>query len=275
MKLRDDQLERYSRHLLLPGFGGAAQRALLGAKLLCVGAGGLGSPALLYLAAAGVGEIVLLDGDVVDLSNLQRQVIHRDADLGRSKSESAREKMLAINPDIRVTALRERVGPENIAALVGAADVVLDGSDNFATRFLVGDQCFLSRKPLCHAAVGRWEGQVTTFDPRQPEAPCYRCLFPEPPPPGLVPSCSEAGVLGPVVGMLGALQATEAIKLLAGVGEPLIGRLALFDAFEMSWRTVRYKKSADCALCGTSATIRRAEWIEEDPSAACARPEQS
>jgi len=275
MKLRDDQLERYSRHLLLPGFGGAAQRALLGAKALCVGAGGLGSPALLYLAAAGVGEIVLLDGDVVDLSNLQRQVLHRTEDVGRPKAESAREKLLAINPDIRVTALRERVGPENVAELIGSVDVVLDGSDNFSTRFLVGDQCYLSRKPLCHAAVGRWEGQATTFDPSRTDAPCYRCLYPEPPPPGLVPSCAEAGVLGPVVGMLGALQAAEAIKILAGVGEPLVGRLALLDAAEMAWRTVRYKKSPDCPLCGPAARIKRAEWMPEEPSAACERPAQS
>jgi molybdopterin/thiamine biosynthesis adenylyltransferase len=263
-KLRPDQVERYSRQLLLPEFGAASQKKLAAATVLCVGAGGLGSAALPHLAASGVGRIILVEDDRVELSNLQRQTLHQTADVGRPKIESAIEKLQALNPDTEIIARAERLDAGNVAELIESCDGVVDGSDNFATRFLVGDQCFLSGKPLCHGAVGRWEGQATTFDPRRGEtAPCYRCLFTEPPPLGAVPSCAEAGVLGPLVGMIGCLQAAEAIKLLTGVGEPLLGRLLIADARSMDWRTLRYRRSRSCPLCGPNPSIRRAEPVAE------------
>jgi molybdopterin/thiamine biosynthesis adenylyltransferase len=245
------EISRYSRHILLPEVGGIGQARLRAARVLVVGAGGLGSPLLLYLAAAGVGTIGLIDHDTVELSNLQRQIAHSTDDLGRAKVESAAEAARRINPDVRIEPHRRRLGPDNVAALVAAYDLVCDGTDNFTTRFLVADACVAARRTLISAAVLRFEGQLATFKPHAgPDLPCYRCLYPAPPPPDLVPSCSEAGVLGAVTGVMGTLQATEVLKELLGVGESLAGRLLIWDALAARFRTIRLRRDPACPCCG-------------------------
>jgi sulfur-carrier protein adenylyltransferase/sulfurtransferase len=246
-----DFYERYSRHLLLPEVGEAGQRMLAAARVAMVGAGGLGSPAAFYLAAAGVGTLVLADDDVVDRSNLQRQILHTDARIGVSKAESAKLTLNALNPRVSVEIMPERITADNVEHLLDAADVVIDGADNFPVRYLLSDACVKLRKPLVYGAVHRFEGQVSVFDAgrQRGRAPCYRCLFPEPPPPEFAPNCAEAGVLGVLPGVIGLLQATEAIKLILGSGEPLVGRLLHFDAMGMRFRETRLPADPDCAAC--------------------------
>lgn len=249
LEFTEDEIQRYSRHILLGEVGGTGQARLREASVLIVGAGGLGSPLALYLAAAGVGRIGIVDDDVVELSNLQRQIAHGMADLGRGKAQSAAEAARAINPDITLDIHAMRLDASNALALIGGYDVICDGSDNFATRFLLADACVLARRTLVSAAVLRFEGQLTTLKPHV-SGPCYRCLYPEAPPDGLIPSCSEAGVLGAVTGVMGTLQATEVLKELLGLGEGLSGRLLIWDALGMRFRTMRYPKTADCPSCG-------------------------
>ena len=246
-----DFYERYSRHLRLPEVGEAGQRRLEAARVAMVGAGGLGSPAAYYLAAAGVGTLVLADDDVVDRSNLQRQILHTDARIGVPKVDSARIAFSALNPRLRVEAFSERITAANVERLIGDADVVIDGADNFPARYLLNDACVKLGKPLVYGAVHRFEGQVGVFDAgrHRGEAPCYRCLFPEPPPPEAAPNCAEAGVLGVLPGVIGLLQATEAIKLILGIGEPLTGRLLNFDALALRFRETRLRPDHDCAVC--------------------------
>ncbi|WP_315389515.1 molybdopterin-synthase adenylyltransferase MoeB [uncultured Stenotrophomonas sp.] len=243
--------ERYSRHLLLPQVGVAGQQTLLGARVLLLGAGGLGSPAAFYLAAAGVGHLRIADDDVVDRSNLHRQILHTDASVGQPKVLSARERLLALNPRLDVDAVQARVTSDNIDALLEGVDVVLDGSDNFPLRYLLNDACIKHGIPLVYGAVERFTGQVSVFDAgrQRGHAPCYRCLFPEPPPPEFAPNCAEAGVLGVLPGMVGLLQATEVLKLLLGIGEPLAGRLLTFDALAMRFREIRLAPDAACPVC--------------------------
>ena len=245
--------QRYSRHLLLPEMGEEGQRRLKQARVLCVGAGGLGSPAALYLAAAGVGTIGLVDFDAVDVSNLQRQIIHGTADVGRSKLESARARIAALNPEVRVETFEARFSVANARALVEAFDVVVDGTDNFPARYLVNDACVLYGRPNAWGSIFRFEGQAAVF--AAPGGPCYRCLHPEPPPAGLVPSCAEAGVLGVLPGVIGTIQATEALKLILGIGDPLIGRFLVYDALKMRFRDLKLRKDPDCPICGTQPTI--------------------
>jgi adenylyltransferase/sulfurtransferase len=243
------EVERYSRHLLLPELGPDGQRRLKATRILLVGVGGLGSPAALYLAAAGVGHLTLVDFDAVDVTNLQRQVIHGTKDVGRPKVESARDRLRDLNPHVSVDAVATRVSPGNVLALVRDHDLVLDGSDSFSTRYLVSDACVLAARPNVHASIFRFEGQATVLSTAG--GPCYRCIFPSPPGPGEVPSCSEAGVLGVLPGLLGTIQATEAIKVVTGIGEPLVGRLLLVDALSMSFRTLRVARDPRCPACGT------------------------
>lgn len=243
-----EELERYSRHILLPEVGATGQAKLRRASVMIVGAGGLGAPMIVYLAAAGIGRIGIVDFDAVDLSNLQRQIVHTTDRIGVNKAESAAVAAKAINPDIQVDIHAVRLSDENIDALMGAYDVVADGTDNFATRYLVNDAAVRLKKTLVSAALLRFDGQLTTV---RPDGPCYRCLFPEPPPPGSVPSCSEAGILGAVAGVLGTMQATEVVKEILGVGDSLAGRLLLFDGLAMSLRQMRAKKRPDCKACGT------------------------
>jgi sulfur-carrier protein adenylyltransferase/sulfurtransferase len=247
-----DELKRYSRHLLLPEVGVKGQRVLRRAKVLLVGTGGLGAPAALYLAAAGVGELGLVDFDRVELSNLQRQVLYGTGDVGRPKLDAAKARLESINPGVSVVPHETRLTSANALDLLRPYDIVLDGTDNFPTRYLVNDACVLLGKPNVYASIYRFEGQVSVFDARR--GPCYRCLYPEPPPADLVPSCAEAGVLGVLPGVVGALQATEAIKLLLGVGEPLVGRLLLYDALEMRFRELSLRKNPECVLCSPHAT---------------------
>lgn len=255
MQFTDDQVKRYSRHIILPKVGGKGQKKLLQSKALVIGTGGLGSPAAYYLAAAGVGTIGLVDDDRVDLSNLQRQILHTTSEVGISKTLSAGHKLIALNPDIHVEQHELRVDSTNAMELIGEYDVVLDGTDNFPARFLINDACVMSGKPLIHAGIHRFEGQAMTILPG--EGPCYRCVFPEPPPPGLVPSCQEAGVLGCIAGVLGTIQATEAVKVLLGLGDPLVGRMLVFDALEMSFRTVKIPRDTQCAVCSERPTINK------------------
>lgn len=250
--LTPDQLRRYSRHLLLPEVGTEGQRRLRAARVLVVGAGGLGSPTTLYLAAAGVGELGLVDFDVVDASNLQRQVLYGTHDIGRPKLEAASARLTDLNPDVVVRRFDAPLSSANAMEVMRGFDVIVDGTDNFPTRYLVNDACVLLGRPNVYGSVYRFEGQATVFDARR--GPCYRCLYPEPPPPGLVPSCAEGGVLGVLPGLIGLLQATETVKLLIGAGDPLIGRLLLFDALAMSFREVRLRKNPDCPICGTHPT---------------------
>ncbi len=250
--LTGDQLRRYSRHLLLPEVGVRGQRRLRASKVLLVGAGGLGSPAALYLAAAGVGEIGLVDFDRVEASNLQRQVIYGTHDIGRPKLDSARDRLKDLNPDVVVRMHEVHLSSENAMEILRPYDVIVDGTDNFPTRYLVNDAAVLLGKPNVYGSIYRFEGQASVFDARK--GPCYRCLYPEPPPPGLVPSCAEGGVLGVLPGIVGTIQATETVKLLLGVGEPLVGRLLLFDALSLRFRELRLRKNPDCVLCGTHPT---------------------
>jgi sulfur-carrier protein adenylyltransferase/sulfurtransferase len=249
--LRADQKARYRRHLTLPEVGEAGQTKLLAARVVVLGAGGLGSPAALYLAAAGVGTLGIVDSDVVDASNLQRQVLHTVERTGQPKTESAREALAALNPDVRVVGFQERLTAGNVERILEGFDVVLDGGDNFPTRYLLNDACVLLGKPLIHGSVFRFEGQVTTILPGQ--GPCYRCLYPKPPPAELAPSCAEAGVLGVLPGVIGLLQATEALKVLLGVGAPLVGRLLTYDALAGSFRELKLRRDPDCVACGAGA----------------------
>ena len=248
-----DQLNRYSRHFLLPEVGEAGQAKLLDAKVLCIGAGGLGSPTAFYLAAAGVGTIGIVDMDVVDVSNLQRQILHTNDRVGMPKVESAQKTLNALNPDIKVIGYQERVTSENIMELIRDYDVIVDGCDNFPTRYLVNDACFIANKPNVHGSIFQFEGQATVFYPHK--GPCYRCLFPEPPPPGAAPSCQEAGVLGVLPGLVGCVQALETMKLILGAGKPLIGRMIYFDTLSMELRIHKLRKDPSCPLCGEQPTI--------------------
>ncbi len=253
MQLRDDQIERYSRQLILPKVGGKGQRKLLAAKVLVIGAGGLGSPCALYLAAAGVGRIGIVDSDRVELNNLQRQILHSTTTVGRSKVESARLRMNDLNGDVEVVPYEIRLTSENILNLIKDYDLVIDGSDNFPTRYLVNDACVMTSKPLFHGGILKFDGQVMTILPA--EGPCYRCLFPAPPPPGSVPSCQQAGILGAVAGVIGTMQANEVIKYIMGIGNLLVGRIMIFDALNSSFRQVKIPRNADCPVCGDRPTI--------------------
>jgi len=254
-QLTNDEIKRYSRHLIMPEVGMEGQRRLKAGSVLCIGAGGLGSPAAMYLAAAGVGTIGIVDFDVVDFSNLQRQIIHGTPDVGRSKLASAKDRVNAINPHVTVHTYEEALSSENALRLFEPYDVILDGTDNFPTRYLVNDACVLLGKPNTYGSIFRFEGQASVFAAKN--GPCYRCLYPEPPPPGLVPSCAEGGVLGVLPGVIGVIQATEAIKLLTGIGEPLIGRFLIYDALRMRFRELKLKKDPDCPVCGTHPTVTK------------------
>jgi adenylyltransferase/sulfurtransferase len=257
MDLSETEIERYSRHILLDEVGGIGQAKLSAARVLVVGAGGLGSPLVLYLAAAGIGTIGIVDDDAVELSNLQRQVAHATARIGAPKAESAAEAARAINPGVTIETHIVRLDAGNVRALIEAYDIVCDGTDNFSTRFLLADACHLYARPLVSAAVLRFEAQLSVFRSHLGDThPCYRCLYPAPPPPGLVPSCAEAGVLGAVTGVAGTLQATEVLKLILGIGEPLDGRLLIWDSLGAKFRTVRLARDPACALCGPEASIR-------------------
>ena len=271
------QLERYSRHLLIPEVGIAGQQRLLKSKELKIGAGGLGSPAAYYLAAAGVGTLGIIDSDVVDATNLQRQILHSSERIGEPKVDSAKRTLEALNPDVNVVTYRERLSSDNIDRIIADYDVIVDGADNFPTRYLLNDASVKWRKPVVHGSIYRFEGQVTVFQPF--EGPCYRCLFHEPPPPELAPSCAEAGVLGVLPGVIGTIQANETIKLLLGIGEPLVGRYLLFDALDASFREVKLRRDPNCPACGEHPTITEyidyegfcaspAEWRAEHEAAA-------
>ena len=251
--LSNDEILRYSRHLIMPEVGMDGQLKLKAARVLCIGAGGLGSPLTLYLAAAGVGTLGVVDFDVVDLTNLQRQIIHSTADVGRKKLDSAAEKIKSINPYVNLRPFETRLTSANALELFRDFDIIVDGTDNFPTRYLVNDACVLTGKPNVYGSIFRFEGQVSVF--ATDEGPCYRCLYPEPPPPGLVPSCAEGGVLGILPGLVGVMQATEAIKLILGKGEPLIGRLLLVDALGMKFRELKLRKNPDCPVCGPHRTV--------------------
>jgi len=252
--LSAEELQRYSRHLIMPEVTADGQRRLKAARVLCIGAGGLGSPAALYLAAAGVGSIGIVDFDDVDLSNLQRQILHGTKDIGRAKLESAQDRLRDINPEIGIELHQCRFSSENAPQIVSKYDIVVDGSDNFATRYLSNDVCVFARKPNVYGSVFRFEGQTTVFAPHL-GGPCYRCLFPEPPPPDAVPNCAQAGVLGVLPGIIGLLQTIEAIKLIIGIGEPLVGRLLHFDALKVKFRELNLRRDAQCPVCGENPTI--------------------
>jgi molybdopterin/thiamine biosynthesis adenylyltransferase/rhodanese-related sulfurtransferase/molybdopterin converting factor small subunit len=254
-QLSPDEIKRYSRHLILPEVGMDGQRALKGAKVLCIGAGGLGSPVAMYLAAAGVGTIGIVDFDVVDMSNLQRQILHGTPDVGRPKLASAKDRLQALNPNVHVETYETALSSENALQLFEPYDVIVDGTDNFPTRYLVNDACVLLRKPNAYGSIFRFEGQASVFGTK--DGPCYRCLYPEPPPPGLVPSCAEGGVLGVLPGIIGTIQANETIKLILGKGEPLIGRFLIFDALRMKFRELKLRKDPDCPVCGTHPTVTK------------------
>lgn len=258
--LSPEQRIRYSRHTLLKEVGEVGQIKLLEAKVLLIGAGGLGSPAAMYLAAAGVGTLGIVDFDDVDVSNLQRQILHGNKDVGRPKVDSAADRIRDLNPDVNVIGHREPITSENALEIIKEYDIVLNGSDNFPTRYLVNDACQFLKKPLVDGSIFMFEGQVTVYQPALPEqgiegGPCYRCLYPDPPPPGEVPSCAEAGVLGVLPGIVGSMQAVEAAKLILGVGEPLVGRLLMVDTLDMSFRTLKVKRNAECPVCGDHPTV--------------------
>ncbi len=255
MELREDQIERYSRQIILPNVGGKGQKKLLAAKVLIIGAGGLGSPAALYLASAGIGTIGIVDSDKVELNNLQRQIIHSVKEVGRPKVESARDRINAINEDVKVITYNLRVTSLNILDIIKDYDIIMDGSDNFPTRYLVNDACVLSKKPLSHGGIFRFDGQAITIIPG--ESACYRCLFSEPPPPGLVPSCQEAGILGAVAGVIGVIQANEVLKFVLGLGNVLTGKLLVFNALESSFRQVKVHRDPKCPVCGENPTVTK------------------
>ena len=256
MDFTDTQVERYSRHFILPEVGGKGQRKIADAKVLVIGAGGLGSPAALYLAASGVGTLGIVDHDVVDLSNLQRQILHSTRTIDHPKVQSAFERISSVNPDVEVVPYQTSINTENVIELFDAYDIVMDGSDNFSTRYLINDASFFSKKTLVSASMFRFEGQLTTLKPHE-SSPCYRCLYPEPPPEGLVPNCQEAGVLGALAGTMGSLQAAEVIKEILGVGTSLAGRLMLYDALGMTFREVKVPKDPKCSLCGPNPAITK------------------
>jgi adenylyltransferase/sulfurtransferase len=247
-----EEVRRYSRHLIIPDVAMAGQQRLMNAKVLCVGAGGLGSPALMYLAAAGVGTLGIVEFDTVDESNLQRQIIHGQSDIGKSKAISAKEKIAEINPNVNVIVHELRLDTDNVMEIFSQYDLIVDGTDNFATRYLVNDACVLLKKPYVWGSIYRFDGQASVFWAEY--GPCYRCLYPEPPPPGMVPSCAEGGVLGVLCASIGSIQTTEAIKLIAGIGEPLIGQLMIYDALEMSYRKIKVRKDPKCPLCSDKPT---------------------
>ena len=253
MAMTDEQIERYSRHIILKEVGAKGQKKLLNSKVLIIGAGGLGSPAALYLAAAGVGHIGIVDADEVDLSNLQRQVIHSTADIGKAKVKSAKESMVAINPDVEVTTYRMFVDASNVRELIREYDFIIDGTDNFPAKFLINDACVLEKKPFSHAGIIRFQGQLMTYVPG--EGPCYRCVFKNPPPKDAVPTCKQAGVIGAMAGTIGTLQAMEAIKYIIGKGELLTGKLLTYDALKMDFRKINLKRDCNCAVCGDNPTI--------------------
>jgi sulfur-carrier protein adenylyltransferase/sulfurtransferase len=253
--LSPDEIKRYSRHLIMPEVGMDGQRALKASSVLCIGAGGLGSPAAMYLAAAGVGRIGIVDFDVVDFSNLQRQLLHGTPDVGRSKLDSARDRLHSLNPHVQIDTYETSLTSQNALELFAPYDVILDGTDNFPTRYLVNDACVISGKPNAYGSIFRFEGQASVFGTK--EGPCYRCLYPEPPPPGLVPSCAEGGVLGVLPGIIGVIQATEAIKVMLGIGEPLIGRFLIYDALKMRFRELKLRKDPECPVCGTNPTVTK------------------
>jgi molybdopterin/thiamine biosynthesis adenylyltransferase len=259
--LTQAQAKRYSRHLLVPEVGEAGQLKLLDAKVLLVGDGGLGSPATYYLAAAGVGTLGIIDADIVDGSNLQRQILHNLSRIGRYKVDSARETIEALNPDVQVVGMKDRLVKENVAEIIAGYDVIVDGTDNFPTRYLLNDASVLARKPVVHGSVFRFEGQLTVFSPY--DGPCYRCLYPEPPPAALAPSCAEAGVLGILPGIVGMLQASETIKLILGKGEPLVGRLLTFDALSAEFQELRLYRDPLCPACGEGAHPEKLPTYEE------------
>src|SRR5687768_1789669 len=254
-ELSQDEIRRYSRHLIMPEVGIDGQRKLKASSVLCIGAGGLGSPAAMYLAAAGVGRIGIVDFDVVDFSNLQRQLLHGTSDVGRSKLASAKDRLHGLNPHVDIDTYETSLSSQNALDLFAPYDVILDGTDNFPTRYLVNDACVISGKPNAYGSIFRFEGQASVFATK--EGPCYRCLYPEPPPPGLVPSCAEGGVLGVLPGIIGVIQATEAIKLMLGIGEPLIGRFLIYDALNMKFRELRLRKDPECPVCGTNPTVTK------------------
>ena len=253
--LSDEELDRYARHLVLREVGGTGQARIRAAKVLMVGAGGLGSPVALYLAAAGIGRLGLVDDDAGSLSNLQRQILFRTADVGRAKVQAGAEALNALNPGVQIDCHHKRVTSANIMELIAPYDIVADGSDNFATRFLLNDACFFAGKPLVSAAVTEFEGQLATYKGHDPALPCYRCLFPEPPPPGTVPNCSETGVLGAAAGVMGSLQALEVLKEAAGLGTGLAGKILIYKALSTEFHTARLAKDPGCVLCGNSPTI--------------------
>jgi adenylyltransferase/sulfurtransferase len=252
-RLTDEEIRRYSRHILLADVGGRGQVKLKDASVLVVGAGGLGSPVALYLAAAGIGRLGLIDGDVVEVSNLQRQILHETPDMGRPKVESAAERLVRLNPHVQVETHRKRLTAANAREIIAAYDVIVGGVDNFPTRYLLNDACVLAKKPLVEAGILRYDGMVMTIKPG--EGPCYRCIFPEPPAPGSVPTCSEAGVLGALAGVIGSLQAFEVLKLILGIGEPLVGRLLMFEGLNGRFREVEWERNPKCPACGEQPTI--------------------
>ncbi len=249
----EEEIKRYSRHIILKEVGGKGQKKLREARVLVVGAGGLGSPAAYYLAAAGVGALGIVDDDVIDTSNLQRQILHRTADVGKHKTDSAAEQIGALNPGVEVEKHRVRLGKDNVESIIAGYDVIIDGVDNFPARYLLHDACFFAGKPLVEAGVLQFLGQIMTILPGH--GPCYRCVFPEPPPPGVVPSCQEAGILGAVAGVLGIMQATEAVKLILGIGKPLVGRIMIYEALSGSFREVNFRSNPKCPLCGENPSI--------------------
>ena len=254
MDLSDEQIKRYSRHIILPEVGGKGQQKLKEAKVLCVGAGGLGSPVAFYLAAAGVGTIGIIDMDKVDITNLHRQILHSDKDVGKLKVESAKETLEALDPNVKVITYSEKLTAKNVKEVIKEYDIVVDGCDNFGTRYLVNDACYFDKIPNVYGSVFRFEGRATLLVPDK--GPCYRCLHPRPPPPGEVPTCSEAGVLGVLPGTIGLIQATETVKYILGIGKSLIGRLILYDALDMTYNEVKVKKDPNCPLCGENAEIK-------------------
>ncbi|HEV2983465.1 MAG TPA: molybdopterin-synthase adenylyltransferase MoeB [Vicinamibacterales bacterium] len=253
--LTNDEVKRYSRHLIMPEVGVEGQRKLKASKVLCIGAGGLGSPVAMYLAAAGVGTLGIVDFDTVDFSNLQRQILHGTPDVGRPKLDSAKDKLHALNPEIDIETYEVALSSQNAMTLFEPYDVIVDGTDNFPTRYLVNDACVLLGKPNAYGSIFRFEGQASVFATK--DGPCYRCLYPEPPPPGLVPSCAEGGVLGVLPGLIGMIQATETVKLIMGIGEPLIGRFLIYDALRMRFRELKLRKDPDCPVCGTHPTVTK------------------